>query len=64
MLEKICEENSLFGAIRLSNNRGHQNALLAGMMMVKDKCDAVITLDADLQHDINVIPQFIELYED
>lgn len=64
MLEKICEENSLFGAIRLSNNRGHQNALLAGMMMVKDKCDAVITLDADLQHDINVIPQFIELYEE
>lgn len=64
LLEKICEENSLFGAIRLSNNRGHQNALLAGMMMVKDKCDAVITLDADLQHDINVIPQFIELYEE
>lgn len=44
-------------------NKGHQNALLAGMMWAKDKCDAIITLDADLQHDIEVIPQFIRLYE-
>lgn len=64
ILEHLCETDNLFGAIRLAHNSGHQNALLAGMMAVKDKCDAVITLDADLQHDINVIPHFIELFEE
>lgn len=62
-IRSICAENELFTAIKLVGNRGHQNALLAGMMWVKDKCDAVITLDADLQHDIEVIPQFVSLYE-
>lgn len=64
LLKKLCENDSLFGAIRLAHNRGHQNALLAGMMSVKDNCDAVITLDADLQHDIKAIPYFIELFEE
>lgn len=64
LLESICKRDRLFGAIRLAHNSGHQNALLAGMMAVKDKCDAVITLDADLQHDINAIPRFIELFEE
>lgn len=64
LLESICKRDRLFGAIRLAHNSGHQNALLAGMMEVKDKCDAVITLDADLQHDINAIPRFIELFEE
>ena len=63
LLQDICHDQSLFGAIKLAHNRGHQNALLAGMMTVKDSCDAVITLDADLQHDISAIPKFIELYE-
>lgn len=64
ILEQLCEADELFGAIRLAHNSGHQNALLAGMMSVKDSCDAVITLDADLQHDINAIPRFIELFEE
>ncbi|MDD6072174.1 MAG: glycosyltransferase family 2 protein [Clostridiales bacterium] len=64
LLENICQNDDLFGAIRLAHNTGHQNALLAGMMAVKDLCDAVITLDADLQHDINAIPRFIELFEE
>lgn len=63
LLENLCETNSFLCAISLAGNRGHQNALLAGMMMVKDRCDAVITLDADLQHDISVIPEFIRQYE-
>lgn len=63
LLKGICRRDDLFGAIKLSRNCGHQNALLAGMMKVKDCCDAVITLDADLQHDISAIPKFIELYE-
>lgn len=62
-IKSMCEKCGLFTAIKLVGNKGHQNALLAGMMWVKDKCDAVITLDADLQHDIEVIPQFISLYE-
>lgn len=64
LLKKLCNDDCLFGAIRLAHNRGHQNALLAGMMSVKEQCDAVITLDADLQHDINIIPKFIELFEE
>lgn len=64
LLVELCAEDNIFSAIHLSCNCGHQNALLAGMMAVKDKCDAVITLDADLQHDINVIPRFIELFEE
>lgn len=49
--------------IKLLGNRGHQNALLAGMMWSRNKCDAVVTIDADLQHDITVIPEFVRLYE-
>lgn len=64
LLKKLCEKEELFGAIGLSANCGHQSALLAGMMSVKGLCDAVITLDADLQHDIMAIPRFVELYEE
>ena len=63
LLEHLCETNAFLCAISLAGNRGHQNAMLAGMMMVKDRCDAVITLDADLQHDISVIPEFITQYK-
>ena len=63
LLEDICQKDSLFESIKLAHNRGHQNALMAGMMTVKNDCDAVITLDADLQHDISAIPRFIDLYE-
>ena len=63
ILDSLCKKDALFGYIRLARNRGHQNALLAGMLTVKDDCDAVITLDADLQHDIFMIPKFIALYE-
>lgn len=63
LLQKLCEKDGLFGAISLSTNCGHQNAILSGMMCLKDDCDAVITLDADLQHDIMAIPQFVQLFE-
>lgn len=48
--------------IKQSRNRGHQNAILAGMMEVKDKCDIVITIDADGQDDINAIDEMIDRY--
>ena len=62
IIEKLYSSNELFLGIKLSKNRGHQNALLAGLMTVKDYCDAVISLDADLQDDINVIDKFIEKF--
>ena len=62
IIEKLNKEDNIFSGIKLSRNRGHQNALLAGLMTVKDHCDAVISLDADLQDDINVIDKFIEKF--
>ncbi len=55
--------DSLFCAVKLSHNRGHQNALLAGLETCMDRCDAIVSLDADLQDDIDVIDQFVEQYE-
>lgn len=62
IIEELKNNNELFGGIKLSRNKGHQNALLAGLMTVKDECDAVISLDADLQDDINVIDKIIEKF--
>lgn len=56
--------NPMFSGIRLSHNKGHQNALLAGMMTVRNDCDAVISMDADLQDDINAIDKMLEHYAD
>lgn len=55
-------EDPLFSGIKLSRNRGHQNALLAGLLTVKDEADAVISMDADLQDDIDAIDRFIEKF--
>lgn len=49
--------------IKLSKNQGHQNALLAGLLYSKDYCDAAISMDADLQDDINAIDDFINEYK-
>ena len=50
--------------IDLSRNRGHQNALLAGLMTVREDADAVISMDADLQDDINAIDEMIQKYRE
>lgn len=62
IIKKLHEEDVLFGGINLSRNRGHQNALLAGLMTVKDCADAVISMDADLQDDINAIDEMLEKF--
>ena len=54
--------NPMIDGIKLSSNRGHQNALLAGLLSVEPYCDCCISLDADLQDDIAVIPEFIEKF--
>ena len=59
---KLSLENRYFAGIRQSRNRGHQNAVLAGLMEAKDKCDISISIDCDGQDDINAMDQMIEEY--
>ena len=59
IIQALHDEDEIFQGINLSKNMGHQNALLAGLMTVKDLCDAAISLDADLQDDINAIDEMI-----
>ena len=56
-------ENPRFSGLKLSRNRGHQNALLAGLMTAKDLADVTISMDADLQDDIDAIDRFLDQYE-
>ena len=63
----ICDLNkkdNIFTGINLSRNRGHQNALVAGLMTAKDYADVVISMDADLQDDINAIDEMIKHYNE
>ena len=62
IIEQLNSENKIFRGIKLSRNKGHQNALMAGLMTVKDECDAAISLDADLQDDIEAIDRMVEKY--
>ncbi len=64
IIKKLHEGKDIFSGINLSRNRGHQNALLAGLMTVKDDADMVISMDADLQDDINAVDEMIEKYQD
>ena len=64
LIQQFYEEDKLFGGINLSRNRGHQNALLAGLLTVKDDADIVISMDADLQDDIDAIDSMIEKRND
>lgn len=64
LIKKINKNEKFFTGITLSRNRGHQNALLAGLMTAKKYADIVISMDADLQDDINVIDKMIEKYEE
>ena len=62
MIKTYHSNTDMFVGINLSRNKGHQNALLAGLTVARDHADMVITLDADLQDDINVIPEFVDKY--
>ena len=63
IISDLHEQNEMFQGIKLSCNRGHQNALLCGLMTLKDKCDAIISIDADLQDDIEVFDEMVEKFE-
>lgn len=62
IIAKLHGEFSEIQGISLAHNRGHQNALLAGLMFAKDRADVTITIDADLQQDINAMEEFLEKY--
>jgi len=62
IIQQLHEQNSLFEGVNLSRNRGHQNALLAGLMTVKDYADITISMDADLQDDIDAVDEMLDKY--
>lgn len=62
LIEAINKEYNTFTGISLSRNRGHQNALVAGLLTAKEYADVVISMDADLQDDINAINEMLEKY--
>ncbi len=64
LIKKISKKEKLFTGITLSRNRGHQNALLGGLMTAKNYADMVISMDADLQDDINAIDEMVAKYFD
>lgn len=64
MITELHKENPLFEGLKLSRNRGHQNALLAGLMTARNRCDISISMDADLQDDMDAMDRFIEKYNE
>ncbi len=62
IIEELHASNPIYSGVKLSRNKGHQNALLAGLMTAKEKADMAISLDADLQDDVDVIDQMVEKY--
>lgn len=64
LITKLHSENKYIHGLSLAGNVGHQNAIMAGMMKVRNICDAAITIDADLQDDLNAIEKMVDLCED
>ena len=64
LISDLHKQNPLFEGVKLSRNRGHQNALLAGLMTAKGRCDISISMDADLQDDMDAMDRFIEKYNE
>jgi len=62
LIQKFSRENQVFRGIRQSRNRGHQNAVLAGLMEAKELADITISIDCDGQDDINAMNQMVEEY--
>ena len=62
IIQALAKEDKTFCGVCLSRNRGHQNALLAGLMEAKDKCDITISIDCDGQDDINAMDKMVDEY--
>lgn len=63
IISELCQTNPYVTGITLAHNRGHQNALLAGLMTAKEYADIVISMDADLQDDIHALDRFVAEYK-
>ena len=64
LISQFNRENSWVEGVKLAHNRGHQNALLCGLMTAKERCDAAISMDADLQDDIDALDQFVTKFRE
>ncbi len=64
LIRDLHASDPTFRGICLSRNKGHQNALMAGLMTVRHECDAAISMDADLQDDINAIDEMVDRYHE
>jgi len=62
IIRELYEADPIYGGVNLSRNRGHQNALLAGLMVAKEYADVTISMDADLQDDIHAMDEMMEKY--
>ena len=62
IISSLHAADPVFSGVDLSRNRGHQNALLAGLMTAKDRCDMCISMDADLQDDVDAVDRMVEEY--
>lgn len=64
LISQFSDEHENVGGIKLSRNKGHQNALLAGLMTMVPEADIMVTIDADLQDDVKVIEQMVDKYHE
>lgn len=64
LIAQYNRENPWVEGVKLAHNRGHQNALLCGLMTAMPQCDAAISMDADLQDDIDALDQFVTKFQD
>lgn len=62
MIQELHKRDTIFTGVNLSKNRGHQNALLAGLMTAKEYADVTISMDADLQDDIDAVDKMLDEY--
>ena len=64
LIEELHQSSPIFSGVDLSRNRGHQNALLAGLMTAKERCDMAISMDADLQDDIDAVDAMVDKFHE
>ena len=64
VISRLHAADPLFSGVHLSRNRGHQNALLAGLMTARDRCDMAVSMDADLQDDVDAVDAMVEKYSE
>ena len=62
IIQELHREDPVFSGVNLTRNRGHQNALLAGLMTARDRCDMAISMDADLQDDVDAVDAMVDKY--